>query len=146
MREIENRLTAGPPWLALCFALAVHVWDEAAHDFLSLYNPNVERLREAIPILPIPTFTFGVWLAGLIVVIAALSVLSLPAWRNNRWVLRAAYVFAGIMFANGLWHTLGSVIAGRWLPGVISSPLLLVASAWLFVRVRSVRRVLSSGF
>ncbi len=140
MRETENRLTAGPPWLALCFALAIHVWDETVHDFLSVYNPNVERLREKIPLLPIPTFTYEVWLVGLIGGIAMLSVLSLPAWRNNRWVLRGAYVFAAIMFANGLWHTAGSIVLARWLPGVISSPLLLIASVWLFVRVRAVRR------
>ena len=55
---IQNRLG---------LALSVHVADEALTDFLSVYNPAVEALRERLPWFPLPTFTFEGWLTGLIV-------------------------------------------------------------------------------
>jgi hypothetical protein len=62
----------GTTWVALSLALALHVWDEAAHDFLAVYNPTVLSIRERLPFLPLPTFTFGEWLFGLIVGVGAL--------------------------------------------------------------------------
>jgi len=58
----------GPAWVALCVALAIHVADEALTDFLSVYNPAVRAIRARFPFLPLPTFTFRIWLGGLIVV------------------------------------------------------------------------------
>jgi len=58
----------GPAWVALCVALAIHVADEALTDFLSVYNPAVGAIRARFPFLPLPTFTFRIWLGGLIVV------------------------------------------------------------------------------
>lgn len=49
----------GWSWLALCAALAVHVADEALTDFLSVYNPIARAIRERVPFLPLPVFTFG---------------------------------------------------------------------------------------
>jgi hypothetical protein len=37
------------------------------------------------------------------------------------------------MFGNGLLHIAGSFYLGRLMPGVYSSPILLLASAWLFI-------------
>src|SRR5256885_3873849 len=56
----------GVAWLALCGGLAIHVADEALTDFLSVYNPAVRAIRARFPFLPLPTFTFPVWLGGLI--------------------------------------------------------------------------------
>ena len=45
---IEPQHTArklGFAWIALCFALALHVVDEALTGFLSVYNPTVLALR-----------------------------------------------------------------------------------------------------
>jgi hypothetical protein len=63
-------------WLLLVGALAVHVADEASTGFLELYNPIAHDIRSRLPWLPVPTFTFGVWLAGLGVLVAALALLA----------------------------------------------------------------------
>jgi len=134
----------GVAWLFLCFALAVHVADEALTDFLSVYNPTVAVLRDRMPWLPLPVFRFDVWLAGLIAAVAILSLLSVFAFRNARWIRPAAYVFAGIMLLNALGHTLatlmgrtiGSVRFAGAMPGFYSSPLLFVASIYLLMQLR----------
>ena len=58
----------GVAWVGLCVALGIHVADEALTDFLSVYNPAVRAIRSRFPFLPLPTFTFPVWLGGLITV------------------------------------------------------------------------------
>jgi len=129
----------GWAWLALCAALALHVADEALTDFLSFYNPMVERIRERIPYFPMPTFAFETWITGLIVGIVLLTALTPFAFRGARWILPLAYVFAVIMFLNGCGHIFGSVYFGRLLPGVYSSPFLLAASVYLFRGARTLR-------
>jgi hypothetical protein len=138
---MESGRRLGIAWVALCGALALHVVDEAATDFLSVYNPAVRAIRERAPFLPLPTFTFDVWLAGLTIGIIALFSLSLLAFRRNRWVMRVAYPFAILMFVNGIGHIAGSLYLGRPMPGVYSSPLLLIASAyWLTCALRQRRQ------
>ena len=66
----------GRAWVVLALALALHVADEAANDFLAIYNPNVRAIRARFPFLPLPTFTFETWLTGLILGIALLLALS----------------------------------------------------------------------
>ena len=63
----------GISWLALTASLGLHVWDEAEHDFLSVYNPTVLAIRERWPFVPLPTFTFGWWLGGLCAAVAILG-------------------------------------------------------------------------
>lgn len=62
----------GWAWVALCLALAIHVIDEALTDFLSVYNPMIKALRQRWRFLPLPTFSFGVWLSGLILAVILL--------------------------------------------------------------------------
>jgi hypothetical protein len=123
----------GYAWIFLSAALALHVTDEAMTDFLSVYNPTVLAIRERLPFLPIPTFTFGVWLTGLCVGITLLFLLSPLTFRRNRILVWIAFPLSVVMFGNGLLHIAGSFYLGRAMPGVYSSPLLLLASAWLFV-------------
>jgi hypothetical protein len=129
----------GPAWVALCLALAAHVTDEALTDFLSVYNPAVEPIRQRLPFLPLPTFTFGVWLTGLILAILLLLTLSPFAFRKAKWMVAVAYGFGALMIANGLGHIAGSIYMGRLMPGVYSSPLLLICSIYLLKRVRNRR-------
>ncbi len=126
----------GWAWVALCAAFGLHIADEAATDFLSVYNPTVTELRRASPFLFAPTFGFRQWLIGLISVDAALFCLSPLAFRAKGFVRRLAYPFAGIMLLNGLAHIAGT-IAGRTvstvrfkrpMPGFWSSPLMTAAS------------------
>ena len=76
-------------WLVLVAALAVHVVDEALTDFLGFYNPLVLAIRSRIPWFPMPTFSSRVWLAGLIVLVLVLALLS-PAVRRGAAGARVA--------------------------------------------------------
>jgi hypothetical protein len=115
-------------WLFLVAALALHVLDEALTGFLDFYNPLVLQLRESLGFWPMPTFTFGVWLSGLVALVVILTVLT-PAVRGGATGTRlVSWVLAVIMLGNGIAHLAGSVYYRRWLPGATSAPLLLVAS------------------
>jgi hypothetical protein len=72
----------GRAWLALTAALALHVVDESLNDFLAVYNPAVVAIRERLPWLPLPTFTFAIWLFGLVLAVILLSGLSVLAFRG----------------------------------------------------------------
>ena len=119
----------------------MHVADEALTGFLAFYNPLVLSLRARLGWWPMPTFAFAPWLAGLIVAIAVLALLT-PAVRRGAPLTRiASYALATVMFANGVAHLAGSILYGRWLPGASSAPLLLAASVLLALRTRT-RRLL----
>jgi hypothetical protein len=118
-------------WYVLVAVLAIHVVDEALTDFLSFYNPLVLTIRERIPYFPMPTFSFGPWLAGLIIAVVTLAVLGPAVRRGAIGTTVLSWIFSAIMLANGLGHLLGSLYFQRWLPGATSAPLLLVASVLL---------------
>jgi uncharacterized protein with HXXEE motif len=112
-------------WLTLVVILALHVADEAVTGFLSVYNPIVLQIRASWSWFPMPTFTFGPWLTGLIVLVIVLALLT-PAVRAGGWpVAVASVVFGVLMFMNGVGHLAGSAYFGRWLPGATTAPLLL---------------------
>jgi hypothetical protein len=122
----------GYAWLAFALALAVHVADEAAHDFLSVYNPAVRAIRARLPFLPLPTFGFPAWLGGLIAGIVLLLLLSPLAFAADYNVRIIAWPLAAIVgIGNGLLHIAASLFKSRWMPGVMSAPLLIAAAVWL---------------
>ena len=96
----------------------------------------MEAIRARYPWVPLPTFTFEVWLAGLIVAVVLLLVLSRLVFQGARWTVPFSYVFGVLMMGNGLLHIAGSFYFSRLMPGVYSSPLLLVSSAYLLLRTR----------
>jgi hypothetical protein len=114
-------------------AVAIHVADEALTDFLSVYNPTVRAIRRRLPWLPLPTFTFRVWLLGLILAVAAALTASPFAFAGARWTIILAYPLGALMLLNGLSHFAGSIYLRRWMPGVYSAPLLLLSSVYLLV-------------
>jgi len=118
----------GRAWLALAGALALHVTDEALTDFLAVYNPTVRAIRERLPWIPLPTFSFHVWIIGLAALIAILFLLSPVAFRGSRWLALLAVPFSIMMVMNALGHIGSSIYMGRFTPGVYSSPVLLAAS------------------
>ena len=118
-------------WLVLVAVLAVHVLDEALTGFLDFYNPLVLSIRSRVSWFPMPTFTFGVWLGGLAGLIVVLALARGAVRRGVPGTRPASWVFAVIMFMNGLGHLAGSMYFQRWLPGTTSAPLLLAASVFL---------------
>lgn len=121
----------GFAWLALCLALAVHVADEALTDFLSVYNPVARAIRHRVPFLPVPTFSFGVWLGGLILGTILLLCLTPFAFRGATWMKPLSTLFGVVMIGNALLHLGGSLYFRRAMPGLISSPLLFASALYL---------------
>lgn len=127
-------------WAGLTVAFALHVLDEATHDFLAWYNPTALRLRADLGIPFPPVFSFAAWLSGLCAVVVLLALLTPFVRPGRRGFVVAAYVYAVVHTANALGHLLISA-SGRWLaPGVLSSPLLLAMALWLFYETDRVRR------
>jgi hypothetical protein len=128
----------GFAWLGFGLALSIHVLDEATHDFLAFYTPNARAIRARFPFLPLPAFTFESWLTSLAIAIAIFLCLSPFAFRGMRWARIAAVpvsLVVGILNACG--HMIASVYYHRWMPGVYSSPLLLLAAVFLIATARS---------
>ncbi len=143
MRLPPNTRRHGWAWVGLCLALAVHVADEAMTDFLSVYNPTVEQIRAAYPALPLPTFTFDGWLSGLILGILILLSLSPLVFFGSRGMRVFSYVFGSLMLLNGLGHLAISLVWGRPMPGVYSSPPLVAAALFLLVATHRTASTLS---
>jgi hypothetical protein len=124
----------GIAWVMFALALAVHVTDEAMHDFLSIYNPNARAIRARFPFLPLPTFTFQTWLTLLIAGIILLLFLSPLAFQEKRWLRIASRPLAIVVgLGNAALHLGSSIYFQHWMPGVYSSPLLLIAAIFLLV-------------
>ena len=126
----------GLAWAVLCAAFAIHVADEALTDFLSVYNPAVRAIRARFPFLPLPIFSFRVWLTGLVAAVLGLASLTPAAARGAAGMRPAAYVFAVIMAGNGVLHIIGSVRMKKPMPGVYSAPLILAAAVYLLASLR----------
>jgi hypothetical protein len=122
----------GWAWVAFALALGVHVADEATHDFLSVYNPLVKAIRARLPFLPIPSFSFGRWLGGLIAGIVLLLALSPLAFEGNAVLRAIAWPLAILVgIGNGALHLIGSAWYRRLMPGTYSAPLMILAGLWL---------------
>jgi hypothetical protein len=132
-------------WIALALALAIHVADEAAGEFLAFYNPLAQSMRQRLGLPFPPVFRFDVWLGGLVVGIVLLLSLSVGAFRGWRWMRPVSYALGGLMFVNGLGHLGASLATGRIIPGTYSSPLLLAAAVYLIHAARLSGRSPESG-
>ena len=55
----------GLAWIAFALAVALHVADEARHDFLATYNPNAIAIRRRLHIPFPPVFTLRTCLGRL---------------------------------------------------------------------------------
>jgi hypothetical protein len=143
------RLGFGNAWFALCVGFALHIIDEASTGFLAVYNPTVSILRANWGWFPMPVFGFREWLAGLILACALLFFLTPVAARGMHALRPVAWVYAGIMLLNAVGHTVFSILGHTVLsvtfprpaPGFYSSPILLVTSIWLMVRLRRTGRI-----
>ncbi|HTX42372.1 MAG TPA: hypothetical protein VMD25_11125 [Acidobacteriaceae bacterium] len=121
----------GLAWIAFALAMALHVADEAKHDFLAVYNPNARAIRQRLH-LPVPIFTFRAFLTSLITGICLLLLLSPLAFRGTHWMRVVALPLAILVgIGNALLHFGASLLYRRRMAGVLSSPILLAAGTWL---------------
>jgi len=130
----------GLAWVALAIALGLHVVDEAITGFLPLYNSTVGTIRDFYPWIPLPIFTFSVWLTGLIAGVLILLLLSPMVFNGNKIFRPISYFLGLLMTLNALAHIGGSLYLDALAPGVLSSPVLLVAAVALLVTTRRVRQ------
>ena len=121
----------GWAWVALSITVGLHVADEAANGFLPLYNSIVQTIRESYPWIPLPTFTFSVWLGGLIVGVIALLFMSPMVFAGNLLFRPVSYILGVLMTLNALTHIGGSIYFGALVPGALSSPVLLLSAVAL---------------
>lgn len=128
----------GIAWVTLSVALGLHAADEALTGFLPLYNSIVGSIRESYPWILLPTFTFSVWLTGLIAGVLTLLLLSPMVFAGNPIFRPIAYFLGVLMALNALAHIGGSMYLGALAPGVLSSPVLLLAALTLLVTTRRI--------
>lgn len=136
LREMEvDRPTAsfGSGWILLCLALAAHVVDGARSGFAATYSPWV---------VIAPMFASRSELAGAIFLVIILLALTPFARRGSRWMRVVAYVLAALAMLRGVGIVvvLGMVVrTNRFvaaIPGLYSSPLLVVAAGFLLYCLR----------
>lgn len=147
-RESGGQSNFGLAWFLLCLAFCAHVADEALTGFLPLYNATVMAMRTQYKWYPMPTFGDREWLTGLIIANIVLLLLTPFAFRNAWWLRPLAYLYATIHLLNGMGHTLATIFGrtvssihfSRPAPGFYSSPFVLAASIYLFIRLRASRR------
>lgn len=143
-----NELTRHPlitrwavAWVTLAAALGLHVVDEALSGFLPRYNALVLSLRESYAWFPFPTFTFPVWLGGLVLLVVVLFALTPLVMRGHVWLRYFSYFLGVLMTANAIAHVTASFLIRDFAPGVYSSPLLLVAAIALLATAFKARKL-----
>jgi len=125
-KMIHDRLSIS--WLILVLCLLMHVIDEALNNFLDLYNPIVLKIKQNVPFLPLPNFTFRIWIAGLSFLIIILFFLTPLVYNRNRLIISLIQIFSILMIFNGIGHIIGSIYYSKIIAGMVSSPFLIIAS------------------
>ncbi len=120
-----------PAWLLLVVAVALHVLDETLTGFLPFYNSFVVSLRDRLSFFPAPTFSFDLWLGGLVTAILLALALTIFVARGGRTIRWVVTILGVLMIVNALLHLSGSLYFGRAIPGTYSSPLLLLSAGYL---------------
>ena len=135
----------GMAWVLLALAIGLHVADEALTDFLPLYNSLVESARESYWWIPLPTFSFSIWLSGLVLGVLLLLGLAPLVFAGKTWLRPVAYFLSVLMIANALGHLGASIYWQILAPGVLSSPVLFVAAVALLVTTRRAHREITDN-
>lgn len=82
--------------------------------------------------MPIPVFSLRGFVIALSCAVALLLLLTPFAFQGAHWLRVLAIPVAILVgIGNGCVHLGGSVLYRRWMPGVLTAPLLLVAGSWL---------------
>jgi hypothetical protein len=107
----------GWSWISLTSSLALRVLDEAANDFLQVYNAAVRAIRARLSFLPLPAFTFRVWLTGLTAAVLILACLTPLAFHGKAGLRYIACPNAVLRLGSGL-ASHASTAGGSPMPGV----------------------------
>ncbi len=121
-------------WLLLVTSIGLHVLDEAIGGFLPFWNQFVLNMRDRLGFFPAPTFSFVVWLGGLVGAIIIGYCMTLFVARGGKVIQTITLVFGILMVVNAFGHVLGSFYFGEVIAGIWSSPLLLLAAIFVVIR------------
>jgi len=105
--------------------------------FLPIYNQIVLDLRKQLGFFPAPTFTFGVWLGGLIGAIILGYITTFFVIRGGKVIRIITMVIGILMIVNAFGHFFGSIYFSMVFPGTCSSLFLLAAA--LFVTINGIK-------
>jgi hypothetical protein len=133
----------GTAWLLLGLAFALHIWDLAAHHFLTYYNATALVLYGHFSWLPRLDMEFRNWLVALVLANVIFLVLTPWAFQNTLWLRPSGYFLAALALleSSGQFlltmrgRTTGSVQFEGVSPGFYTAPLLLAVAAFLFWRL-----------
>jgi hypothetical protein len=119
-------------WLFFGYALALHVLDEAGHDFVSVFNSNALMIRRAVPFLRVPVLSLPDFIGIMVLFLTVLLAITPLAFRGLKWMRGLAIPISAIGgILNGTMHILSSLYLWRMMPGVYSAPLLVLGGALL---------------
>src|SRR5882757_5703374 len=100
----------GIVWLFFGYTLALHVLDEAGHDFVFIFNSNALLIRRAVPFLRIPALTQQDFMGIMALFLTLLLALAPLAFRGLKWVRGLAIPISAIGgILNGTMHILSSI-------------------------------------
>ena len=109
----------GIHWLFFGYTLALHVLDEAGHDFVTVFNSSALAIRRALPFLRVPVLTLQEFIGILALFLTILLALTPLAFRGLKWVRGLAIPISAIGgILNGTMHILSSIYLKHLMPGV----------------------------
>jgi hypothetical protein len=112
-------------WLALCAALAFHVFEEAPS--VREFGPTISMVRDLFPWLP--PFRYELWLFNNVGLVIVLSALTWQVHKRNPLMRPASYAFGLYTTITAIVHFLWSASSGSMTaPWMTAAPLLLAAS------------------
>jgi hypothetical protein len=147
MMRIRRTLSAryfGLTWVSFSISFALHIWEEAEHDFIGYYNATVLTLYSDHTWFPRIDVRFRAWLTTLLLVNLFLFSLTPLAFRGVPLLRPLGYALAGLGLANGTRHVLAT-IRGRTVSSAIfdgvsagfyTSLLLLLSAIYPFWSLR----------
>lgn len=121
-------------WLLLVTSIGLHVFDEAIGGFLPYWNQFVFDMRDRFGFFPAPTFSFAIWFGGLIGAVIAGYCMTLLVARGGKVIRAVTLIFGILMVVNTVGHLLGSFYFGEMIPGILSSPLMLISATYVIIR------------
>lgn len=121
-------------WLALCAALAFHVFEVASSVRASV--PTISVLRDLMPWLP--SFSYEFWLINNVGAVVALFALAWQVHKRNPIMRPASYAFAAYAVITAMSRSLWVPSSGTPLaPWMTSAPFLLGAALLLLLAIPS---------
>ncbi len=119
-------------WLALCTALAFHIFEEAR--YVREFAPTISIVRDLFPWLP--PFSYEFWLVNNVGTVIVLFALAWQVHKRNPLMRPASYAFALFTIVTAMSRSLWLPSTATALaPWMTAAPILLAASLLLLLSI-----------